>query len=59
MNAIASARPIGRIRMETAPTPSVASSAESQPGSTCPGQRRDGMSAVATVVPVISPGSMR
>ncbi len=59
MNAIASARPIGRTRIETAPTPSVASSAESQPGSTWAGQRRDGMSAVATVSPEISPGSMR
>ena len=39
-----------------APTPSTASSAESQPGSTSAGQRRDGMSAVATLLARDQPG---
>ena len=56
MNVIASARPMGRTRIETAPTPSVASSAESQPGSTWAGQRRDGTSAVATRLARDQPG---
>ena len=56
MNVIASARESGRTRIETVATPSMASSAASQPGRSSAGQRRPRWSAATSDGPSASPG---